>query len=173
MNHAEGPVGGLVAALAESGLTVATAESLTGGLLAAELVSVAGVSAVFLGGIVCYDTRLKHRLLGVDAARLAETGPVDALVAEQMAEGVRHACAVDGRPADLGLATTGVAGPDPDPQTGTAAGTVYLGVATARGARSVRLDLPGGRDAVRVASVDAAIALALDELRALRPQVTG
>ncbi|MGC3994653.1 MAG: CinA family protein [Propionicimonas sp.] len=163
----DSPASRLVAALIDGGLTVATAESLTGGLLAAELVSVPGVSAAFLGGIVSYDTRLKHTLLGVDAERLAETGPVDPLVAEQMAEGVRQACAVDGRPADLGLATTGVAGPDPDAQTGLPAGTVHLGIATVRGVRSVHLDLEGDRAAIRAATVAAAIEEALAEVSAL------
>ena len=154
----------LVAALIERGLTVATAESLTGGLLASAIVSVPGASAAFLGGVIPYHTQLKHTLLGVDAALLARSGPVDAQVARQLAEGVRHACAVDGRPADLGLATTGVAGPDPDPQTGQAAGTVFLGIATERGSRSIRLTLAGDRQAVRTATVAAAIHEALAEV---------
>ena len=157
----------LIRTLTQHGLTIATAESLTGGLLAGELVSVPGASLAFSGGVVAYNTQLKHTLLHVDAARLAATGPVDPVVAEQMAEGVRHACAVDGRPADLGLATTGVAGPDPDPQTGQPAGTVHLGVATARGTRSVRLALEGDRPAIRVATVAAAVAEGLAELRTL------
>lgn len=157
----------LIRGLAEQGLTVATAESLTGGMLAGELVNVPGASAAFVGGIVAYHTQLKQTLLEVDAARLAETGPVDALVAQQMAEGVRQACAVDGRPADLGLATTGVAGPDPDAQTGRPAGTVYLGISTARGARAVRLVLEGDRPAIRTATVAAAVQEALAELRVL------
>ena len=78
--------------------------------------SVPGASLVFNGGVVSYHTQLKHSLLGVDAELLAENGPVDPHVAQQMAEGARHTCAIDGRPADIGLATTGVAGPDPDPQ---------------------------------------------------------
>lgn len=157
----------LVQALAKPGLTIATAESLTGGLLAAELVSVPGASRVFVGGVVAYHPQLKHTLLDVDADRLAETGPVDPMVAEQLAEGARHACAVNGRPADLGLATTGVAGPDPDPQTGQAPGTVYLGIATAAGARSVRLALVGDRPTIRTATVAAAVAEALTELPTL------
>ena len=159
----------LVAALVRHGLTVATGESLTGGMLAAELVRVPGVSAAFLGGIVAYSTHLKHTLLAVDPARLAEAGPVDAIVAEQMAEGARRACAVGGRPADLGLSTTGVAGPDPDPQTGLPAGAVYIGVATAHGARCVLLMLDGARSEIRSATVTAAIREALVELQTLTP----
>lgn len=158
------PTVSLIRALTRHGLTVATAESLTGGLLAAELVSVPGASAVFSGGIVAYHTQLKHTLLGVDAALLAQAGPVDPRVALQLAEGARHACAVDGRPADLGLATTGVAGPDPDPQTGQPPGTVHLGIATAQGARSVSLYLAGDRPAIATATVAAAIGEALAEL---------
>ena len=157
----------LIKTLTEHGLTVSTAESLTGGLLAGELVSVPGASLVFSGGIVSYHTQLKQTLLGVDAKQLAQSGPVDPLVAEQMADGARLACAIDGRPADLGLATTGVAGPDPDLQTGQPAGTVYIGIATRQGARSVRLSLHGDRPAIRVATVAAAVHEALIELKAL------
>ena len=157
----------LIETLTEQGLTVATAESLTGGLLAGELVSVPGASMAFNGGIVSYATPLKQTLLKVNSARLAEFGPVDALVVEQMAEGARHACAVNGRPAELGLATTGVAGPGSDLQTGQPAGTVYIGIATATGSRSVRLALSGDRSAIREATVAAAIQEALIELQSL------
>ena len=167
------PAAVLIATLTEHGLTVATAESLTGGLLAGELVRVPGASLVFNGGVVTYHTKLKHTLLGVDEALLAEHGPVDPQVATQMAEGVRHACGIEGRPADLGLATTGVAGPDPDPQTGKPAGTVFLGIATAHGSRAVPLSLPGDRAAIRAATVAAAVAQALAELRTLAPSSVG
>src|SRR5690606_30643964 len=96
-------------------LSVATAESLTGGLLAAALVEVPGASAVLTGGIVAYHTALKRTLLGVDATLLTERGPVDAEVARQLARGARFTCAVpDGegrepsgnaRPADVGVST--------------------------------------------------------------------
>lgn len=157
----------LIKTLTEKGLTVATAESLTGGMLAGELVSVPGASAAFTGGIVSYATPLKKSLLGVDGARLDEFGPVDGVVAQQMAEGARQTCAVEGRWADLGIATTGVAGPDPDAHTGQTAGTVYIGIATSAGARSVLLALSGDRAAIREATVEAAIDEALIELQAL------
>ncbi|BDZ66080.1 CinA family protein [Agromyces mangrovi Wang et al. 2018] len=153
----------LVDALAARGMTVAVAESLTGGMLAARIVDVPGASAVFLGGIVAYATELKHDLLGVDAALLAERGPVDAEVARQLASGVRRACAVDGREADLGVATTGVAGPDA--QGGKAPGTVFVGVATDAGSRAVELALTGERAAIRAATVEAALAEAVAEVR--------
>ena len=163
----------LITRLTGKHLTVATAESLTGGLLAGELVGVPGASLVFRGGIVSYHTQLKHTLLGVDEAQLAATGPVDSTVAQQMADGARRACAVDGVPADLGVATTGVAGPDPDPQTGQPAGTVYIGVATAQGARSVRLALEGDRGAIRAAAVAAALHEAINEVSSLELNPAG
>ncbi|MBN9613447.1 MAG: nicotinamide-nucleotide amidohydrolase family protein [Actinobacteria bacterium] len=154
------------------GLRVAVAESLTGGLLAGELVSVPGASLAFSGGVVAYDTSLKRSLLGVDAELLARRGPVDAEVAMQMAAGVRRACAVPRDPrgldepaaADIGLATTGVAGPDPDPQTGQPAGTVWLGISSARGDRAVELRLSGDRAQIRAATVSAALTLLCGEL---------
>jgi nicotinamide-nucleotide amidase len=161
------PVVRLVGRLTERGLTIAVAESLTGGLVTAELVSVPGASATLLGGVVAYATELKGTLLGVDAALLAERGAVDAEVARQMGDRVRFACAVDGRPADLGLATTGVAGPDP--QDGHAPGTVYVGVASARGVRSVALQLSGDRAQIRRATVEAAVREALAELEEHAP----
>jgi nicotinamide-nucleotide amidase len=112
----------LVFALSEHGQTVAVAESLTGGMLCSALVDVPGASAVVRGGVVSYATDLKHRLLGVDAGLLAANGPVDPDVAAQMAHGVRERLG-----ADWGVATTGVAGPDP--QDGIPAGTVYVAVA--------------------------------------------
>lgn len=151
-----------VALLTERERTVAVAESLTGGLVAAHIVSVPGASAVFTGGVVAYATELKHRLLGVDATLLAERGAVDAEVARQMADRVRRVCAVGGRAADIGLATTGVAGPDP--QDGHPAGTVHLGIASPRGIRAVSLELGGDRAEIRARTVDALIEEALGEL---------
>ena len=154
----------LVHLLTDRGLTIATAESLTGGLLAATLIDVPGASAVVNGGVVAYATPVKHSVLGVDAGLLDERGPVDPQVAEQMADRVRLVCAVGGRPADVGLATTGVAGPDS--QGGRPPGTVYVAVASARGIRSVGLALDGDRPAVRRAAVAAVISAALAELEA-------
>jgi nicotinamide-nucleotide amidase len=141
----------VVARLLERGLTIAVAESLTGGMLVAELIATPGASATVLGGIVAYDTRLKHTLLGVDADLLAERGAVDATVAEQMADRVRRACAVDGRPADVGISTTGVAGPAP--QDGQPVGTVFLGFALGERVFSMRLELEGDREEIRRATV--------------------
>jgi len=148
----------VIRSFAARGLTVAVAESLTGGLVVADLVSVPGASAVVRGGVVAYATELKHALLGVDAALLAAGGPVQAAVAEQMASGVRARLG-----ADLGLATTGVAGPDP--QDGHPPGEVWIAVASAVDVRSVRLELGGDRDAVRRETVVAVLGLALESSR--------
>lgn len=146
-----GPAAALVAALAERGETVAVAESLTGGLVVAELVGVPGASAVVRGGVVAYATPVKATVLGVDADLLAARGAVDPEVARQMAAGVRIALAVDGVHATWGISTTGVAGPDP--QDGKAVGTVFVGIADAAGAEAVELHLAGDRAAIRSAVV--------------------
>ncbi|MGO1853202.1 MAG: CinA family protein [Microbacteriaceae bacterium] len=152
----------LVAALTARGWTLGVAESLTGGALAAEVVAVPGASATLLGGVVAYATPVKATLLGVDEALLDEHGPVHADVAAQMALGVRTAVRVDGRPADVGISTTGVAGPD-SPE-GHLVGTVHIGVATPDGVRTSVFRFDGDRAAVRSQSVDAALSAALSAL---------
>lgn len=137
--------------LIERGLTIAVAESLTGGLLVAELIGVPGASATVLGGVVAYNTALKHSLLGVDAGVLKKHGPVHPEVARQMADRVRAVLAVGGVPADIGLSTTGVAGPGP--QGGHPAGTVHLGFALGDDVSSLRLELGGDRRAIREKTV--------------------
>lgn len=146
----------LIASLAARGLTVAVAESLTGGALTAELTRPAGASAVVLGGVVVYATELKHTLVGVDANLLEIEGPVHPDVAAQLARGVRERLAVSGRPAHFGLATTGVAGPSA--QGGRQPGTVFLGIATAVSTRVVALQLAGSRSEIRRQVVDRAVA---------------
>lgn len=149
----------LVELLIARGLTIGVAESLTGGQLTARLVDVAGASATLLGGVVAYNTAIKASVLGVDAHLLARHGAVHPEVARQMATGVRTALAVAGRPADVGVATTGVAGPDP--QDGQAVGTVYLGFAIADRVESVALTLSGTRGDIQSGTVDAAVATLL------------
>lgn len=153
------PNAALVAALIERKLTIAVAESLTGGQLVAALIDVPGASATVLGGVVAYNTELKHSVLGVSAELLAEHGPVHPEVARQMAAGVRTALAVGGKPADVGLATTGVAGPES--QGGQPVGTVYLGLAVGDRVESVALALSGSRSQIRSATVNAAVVEAL------------
>lgn len=113
----------VVAAAKEKNLRFAAAESLTGGMLAAAIVAVPGASQVFTGGVVAYDTAVKKQLLGVASVRLTRTGPVDAVVAAQMACGLEAL----GASFELAVATTGVAGPDADPQTGQKPGVFYVG----------------------------------------------
>lgn len=145
----------LLGALEARGWTLAVAESLTGGAVCARLVEVPGASRVLRGGVVAYATDLKSELLGVDPALLAERGAVDPDVAAAMARGVRARLA-----ADVGLATTGVAGPDP--QDGHAPGTVHVAVATADTSHVASWSLPGDRPQVRGATVAGLLALALD-----------
>jgi nicotinamide-nucleotide amidase len=134
--------------------TVATAESLTGGLLGGLLTTVPGASAAYLGGVISYATRLKATLAGVAPGTLAELGPVAGRTAAEMAAGVCRTCG-----ADWGLATTGVAGPEP--QDGHPVGEVYLAAAhPASGLIEVReLWLTGDRPTIRAAAVTHAVEL--------------
>lgn len=154
----------LLERMERAGLTLAVAESLTGGSLTDAFVRVPGASRVLLGGLVAYATPLKQRLLGVDAALLAEHGAVHPDVAAAMARGVRTALAVDGRPAEVGLGTTGVAGPGP--ADGHPAGTVWVAAAVGSRVRVAGDRLDGDRAAVRAA----AIGLALTALAELLPE---
>jgi nicotinamide-nucleotide amidase len=142
----------LVTTLTARGQTVAVAESLTGGLLAAALVEIPGASAVFRGGIVAYATDLKATLLGVPQALLAQYGAVHPDVAAAMARGV--AVRLD---ATFGLATTGVAGPDP--QDGQPVGTVHIAVSGSRGVTQRTCTFTGDRDSIRRQSVLGALLL--------------
>lgn len=149
----------LVERLAELGWTVAVAESLTGGLVVSSLVGVAGASRVLRGGVVAYDSGVKRSLLGVDAALLEAHGAVHPRVARQMAKGVRRALSVDGEAADVGIATTGIAGPtSPD---GQPVGTVHVAVSTPLGTRVDSLALSGDREAIRTEAARVAVRRAL------------
>ncbi|MFE4727600.1 CinA family protein [Microbacterium sp. NPDC056736] len=148
------PAVAVLRALDARGWSVAAAESLTGGRLTAALVDVPGASAHLRGGIVAYSTDLKTSALGVEADLLAARGAVDPAVAEQMAQGVRHVLR-----ADVGLATTGVAGPDP--QDGQPVGTVFVAVSTPETTVVTSLTLSGTRDEIRSRAVIGALELAL------------
>ncbi|MFT4124114.1 MAG: nicotinamide-nucleotide amidohydrolase family protein [Microbacteriaceae bacterium] len=154
----------IVAECSRRSITIGVAESLTGGLLTASIVAVPGASRVLAGGVVAYATGVKRSLLGVDAALLAERGAVDPEVARQLADRVRALVAVDGRPAQLGLGTTGVAGPDP--QDGRPVGLAYVGLALGGRREAVRLRLGGSRSDIRSGVVAAALALARAALAA-------
>ncbi len=112
----------LVALLKERGRTIATAESLTGGRIAAAITAVPGSSGVFPGGIVSYCDRVKHQMLGVPMEMLEKYGAVSEPVARAMAQG-----AAEQMRTDLAVSATGLAGPDGD-GSGTLVGTVYLGL---------------------------------------------
>lgn len=144
------PAAELVAALKSARQTVATAESLTAGLLAATIAGIPGASAVLRGGLIVYATDLKHDLAGVSADTLTSDGPVAASTAEQLAVGARLRCG-----ADWGVGLTGVAGPDT--QDGHEVGTVFLGLASPEGTQVVRLKLSGDRWTIRVGAVRAAV----------------
>jgi nicotinamide-nucleotide amidase len=146
----------LLAACAARGLRLVTAESCTGGLLAACLTEIPGSSSVVERGYVTYDNRAKEEMLGVPAALLARVGAVSEEVARAMAEG-----ALAGAGAGLAIAVTGIAGPS-GATPGKPVGLVHLAVATAAGGRYQERHLfAGDRSAVRQASLDAALALAL------------
>ena len=148
----------IIGLLTRSGQTVATAESLTGGLVAAALTDVPGASSAFRGGVVAYATELKAKLLGVDSHMLDTHGAVYAPVAAAMADGVRGRLR-----ATIGVATTGVAGPDP--QDGQPPGTVHIAVSL-EGDTVVRtMAVPGNRDEVRRLTVERVLGLLLGRLR--------
>ncbi|NKX91769.1 CinA family protein [Sanguibacter hominis ATCC BAA-789] len=152
-----GRAAALVALVAAQRRTIAVAESLTGGALASAIVDVPGASTVLRGGVVAYATDLKASVLGVDGDLLAREGAVHPLVAEQMAAGVARLA-----DASVGLATTGVAGPDP--QDGQPVGTVFVAVQVDGRSTVRRLALDGDRAAIRAATVARAIGLALEVL---------
>ena len=142
----------LIGHLTERGLSVSVAESLTGGLLCAALTESPGASAVIRGGVVAYATDLKSSMLGVSPELLASRGAVDPDVALEMAAGVAHQLG-----SDIGLSTTGVAGPEP--QDGKAVGTVFI--ACVWGTKRVveELSLAGTRNEIRSLTVHAALRL--------------
>ncbi|CCH34179.1 CinA family protein [Actinosynnema sp. NPDC047251] len=148
----------VVAGLKARGETVATAESLTAGLVAVEITTVPGSSAVLRGGLIVYATELKTSLAGVDAALLAAHGAVHPEVARQLAEGARERCG-----ATWGLGLTGVAGPDP--QDGVAPGTVHIGLSGPSGSTVRTITVGGDRREVRHAAAATALDLLRDHLK--------
>ena len=148
----------IIQLLTRNGQTVASAESLTGGLVAAALTDVPGASNAFRGGVVAYATELKAGLLGVDQGMLDRHGAVYAPVAAAMAAGIR-----DRLRATIGVSTTGVAGPDP--QDGQPPGTVHIAVSLSDDTVVRTMALPGNRDEVRRLTVERVLGLLLGRLR--------
>lgn len=145
----------VIAALKARGLTLAAAESCTGGLTAKRLTDVPGASAVFLGGVVSYTNGVKERALGVPHDMLEEYGAVSEPVARAMAEGVRRLTC-----ADIALSVTGVAGPDKDDR-GHDVGTVYIALSAKNETTVQLLHLSGGRGAIRAAAADGMLRMLL------------
>lgn len=160
MRVVDSPAEALVHALRERGASVATAESLTGGRLAARLTDVPGSSQVFVGGVVSYQTRVKVEVLGVPQELVDTDGVISAACARAMAEGVRRLVG-----SSYALSTTGVAGPER--QEDQPVGTVYVGLAGPAGTQVLALELGGGRGEIQDATVTAALAALSDELAAV------
>ncbi len=148
----------LIAALAAKNLTITTAESCTGGLIASAITDVSGASNVFHQGAVTYANEAKISLLDVDAKTLETHGAVSEEVARQMAEGAREKAG-----ADIAISATGIAGP-----TGGSAqkpvGLVYIAIATAKTTRVGKYLFEGSRTAIRTQAVAAALQMALEEI---------
>ncbi|MBQ9269399.1 MAG: CinA family protein [Oscillospiraceae bacterium] len=145
----------LVRLLEKRKLTIATAESLTGGRIAAAITAVPGSSNVFPGGVVSYCDRIKHEVLGVPEELLSEYGAVSASVAEAMARGAARLMGTD-----LALSATGLAGPDGDGSPNPV-GTVFLGLYAQGEVRVERHVFSGVRESVRDQSVAQALKMAL------------
>jgi PncC family amidohydrolase len=140
------------------GLTIATAESSTGGLIAKRLTDVSGSSAYVIGGVVAYADAVKHRLLGVPEQTLIDYGAVSEPVARQMAQGARELFGTD-----LALSVTGIAGPGGATAT-KPVGLHYIGLSAAGGTWVRRFVWEGDREYNRVSAADAAFRLLLDYL---------
>lgn len=144
-------------------LTIATAESCTGGLVGHLLTEVPGASATFSGGIVAYADDVKTASLGVPGSTLSSHGAVSAQVAVAMAEGARRVLGVD-----LGVAVTGIAGPDGG-SADKPVGLTYVAVADAAGHDVRRFQWTGDRHANKLASAGAALDLVLTRLPSAKP----
>lgn len=149
------------AELVARGLTLAVAESCTGGLLGAALTSVSGSSAYFRGGVIAYANEVKVRCLDVDAGDIDRHGAVSAEVARQMARGARVRVG-----ADIGIGITGVAGPGGGSEE-KPVGTVFVAVCVSDRCAAERFRFAGGREDVRSAACKAALAMLAGELGCL------
>ena len=149
----------VVLAFLEKGMTLGTAESLTGGMIAASVASVSGASAVLMGGVVSYDARVKHEMLGVEQSVIDTVGVVSEPCARQMAEGARRALKVD-----VAVSATGIAGPTGGTPE-TPVGTVFIGVSSEKGTRVDECHFTGDRQSVREQSAAHALKMALDMIQ--------
>ncbi|MBR6677270.1 MAG: nicotinamide-nucleotide amidohydrolase family protein [Oscillospiraceae bacterium] len=159
MNEERNGAAALSAALREKKLTLAAAESCTGGLFSKCMTDLSGASEIYHGGVVSYVNEVKARVLGVSPETLDRFGAVSAETAAEMAAGVRRVCG-----SDLGISFTGVAGPSRDDR-GNAVGTVYVGIATEKETYVNLLRLAGDRDTIRTLAVEKGLELLLELLR--------
>jgi PncC family amidohydrolase len=148
--------------LGAAGATLATAESLTGGRLAAAVTAVPGASVSYLGGFVTYATELKQALLGVSDDVVERYGVVSAECARAMAAGCRDATG-----ATYALTTTGVAGPDP--QEGKPVGLVFVGLAGPDAVSAVTMELVGDRHQIQDRACREALSALCGNLRGEQP----
>jgi len=142
----------------EKGFTLGTAESLTGGMIAASVASVSGASAVLMGGVVSYDARVKHELLGVEQSIIDTVGVVSEPCARQMAQGARKALKVD-----VAVSATGIAGPTGGTAE-TPVGTVFIGMSTETETIVHECHFTGDRQSIREQSATHALEMALQAL---------
>lgn len=155
----------VLASLGSLGLKLVVAESLTGGLLAAEIVSIPGASDVFLGGIIAYQNELKAHWLEVNSDLLASHGAVDPMVATQMARGVRKGAAAAMNLAEdqvVSISTTGVAGPDS--HNDKPAGLVFIAICGPGLERVIECQFAGNRSQIRAQTVHRALYLLREEI---------
>ena len=149
----------LVTLAREKNITFGTAESCTGGLISAAVTDISGASAVFWGGIVSYDNRVKEHLLGVEHETLVTLGAVSAKTAEQMAVGAVRALSVD-----FAVSVTGIAGPGggtPEKPVGL----VYIAVASTKGVITVKENhFKGEREEVRRQTVEMALSMLISAI---------
>ena len=150
----------LVNALKEKKLTIACAESCTGGLIAKSITDVGGCSSVFLGGVVAYANEIKENILGVSDETLKKYGAVSEFTAMEMANGVRRICG-----SDIGISTTGIAGPDGGTEE-KPVGTVYVGFSykDTTIAFNLKLDPTLSRDEIRTQTVEKILSFTLDKI---------
>ena len=146
----------LVARLKERDLSITTAESLTGGCIAAAITNISGSSAVFSGGVVSYCDRIKHQVLHVPRELLETHGAVSEPVARAMARGAAELMGTD-----LALSATGLAGPDGDGSENPV-GTVYLGLYARGEVQCEKHIFSGDRESIRRQSVERALEMALE-----------
>ena len=146
----------VISNLKRQGMTLATAESCTGGLIGKCLTDIAGASSVYLGGVISYTNGVKHRLLGVEQSTLDAYTAVSRETAKEMARGARQVVK-----ADLGVSVTGLAGPDGD-GTGRPVGLVYIAIDSEGFSFCRELHLEGDRQAIREQAAASVLQLVLD-----------